>query len=231
MPLLCVPENTASTNTLEIPLTVPSEPEQVTDMFGNPEESEVVQETATGDIVASDNGAVEQPSEVKNDAEKLPALPKTEKNQQKAVEEPKTTVKEKVTSSASRSKSLASAFTNGGNRATLRSVNWLCAPQLFTDTVFKSYMQDLDNVLKLNLRKNILDATETPQNNAVTVKMAIDKVGDLSKVLISESSGSKQIDDIVLQSIKESFEGEKSQDLNNSALKQDMYYLKVVIKL
>ena len=92
-------------------------------------------------------------------------------------------------------------------------------------------MQDLDNILKLNLRKNILDATETPQNNAVTVKMAIDKVGNLSKVLVSESSGSKQIDDIVLQSINETFEGEKSPILNDSPQRADVYYLKVVIKL
>lgn len=228
---LIVPETTTPTNGLEIPLGVQTEPEQVTDMFGAPEQADVVDASSVEIVASEDKTPANETVEVKDDAEKLPSLPKAESTEQKTIEVPKTTTKEKIANTASRSKSLANAFTNGGNRATLRSVNWLCAPQLFTDSVFKAYMQDLDNILKLNLRKNILDATETPQNNAVTVKMAIDKVGNLSKVLISESSGSKQIDDIVLQSINETFEGEKSQDLNNSALKQDMYYLKVVIKL
>ena len=227
---IVVPETTSSTNSVEIALGVQTEPEQVTDMFGSPEQGDVV-DASSVEIVSEEKNPAKETLDVKNDADKLPTLPTTENTKQKTVETPKTTAKEKVVNTASRSKSLANAFTNGGNRATLRSVNWLCAPQLFTDSVFKAYMQDLDNILKLNLRKNILDATEIPENNVVEVKMAIDKVGNLSKVLVSESSGSKQIDDIVLQSINETFEGEKSQDLSASALKQDMYYLKLVIKL
>lgn len=129
------------------------------------------------------------------------------------------------------SASLANAFSPSANRVSLRAVNWLCSPQLFTDGAFKAYLQNLDNIVKLNLRKNILDATETPQNSTVTVKMAVENSGNLNRVAIAESSGSEQIDNIVLQSINESFEGEKSQILNGGAQKADMYYLKLVIKL
>lgn len=208
-----VPEKTVKN--LEIPApTAVNEAEQVTDMFGSPENS-------VGLEVPPVNNSSQQ-----NDAAVLPTPPAnvgvvpdlTEKDLLK-------TQRKDINSS------IANAFTNGGNRATLRSVNWLCSPQLFADSVFKAFMQDLDNVLKLNLRKNILDVTDVPKNNTVTVKIAIDKNGNLSKTLVSESSGSQQIDNIVLQSINETFEGEKSQNLNNSALKQDMYYLKVVVKL
>lgn len=140
-------------------------------------------------------------------------------------------LKNQNTSTSDVNKAIVNAFSKGGNSVTLRGVNWLCSPQLFTDSTFKSYMQKLDNILKLNLRKNILDITEPLQNDSVTVKMAIDNNGNLNKVAISESSGSEQADKIVLQSINETFEGEKSQILNDSALKSDMYYLKVVIKL
>ncbi len=128
-------------------------------------------------------------------------------------------------------KAITNAFSTGGNLVTVRNVNWLCTPQLFTDTAFKKYLQNIDNVLKLNLRKNVLDATEKPQNDTVSVKIAIGNSGNLLKYLISDSSGSGQVDEIVLRSIKETFEGEKAQILNDSNLKADKYYLKVVIKI
>lgn len=128
-------------------------------------------------------------------------------------------------------KAITNAFSTGGNLVTVRNVNWLCTPQLFTDSAFKKYLQNIDNVLKLNLRKNVLDATEKPQNDTVSVKIAVDNSGNLLKYLISDSSGSGQVDEIVLRSIKETFEGEKAQILNDSNLKADKYYLKVVIKI
>ena len=72
---------------------------------------------------------------------------------------------------------------------------------------------------------------ESPPTDSVGAKFAVDNRGNLKKVIISETSGSEEIDNVVLQSIKETFEGEKSQILNDNELKQDMYYLKVVIKL
>ena len=129
------------------------------------------------------------------------------------------------------SASIANAFSPNANVVTLRSVNWQCDSKLFADVTFKSYLQSLDNLVKLNLRKNILDVTENPTSNTVIVKMAVANDGNLKRIAVSESSGSKQVDDIVLQSINESFVGEKSQILNDGVLKADMYYLKVVIKL
>ncbi len=128
-------------------------------------------------------------------------------------------------------KVIVNAFSKGGSPVSLRGINWLCSAELFMDKTFKAYLQNLDNILKLNLRKNILNATEMPENNSLSIKMAVDNDGNLQKVVVSDSSGSEQIDNIVLQSINETFEGEKSQILSDSAMKSDMYYLKVVIKL
>ena len=86
-------------------------------------------------------------------------------------------------------------------------------------------------MLKLNLRKNILDANERPKTDTVSVKLAVDNMGNLLKVMVADSSGSNVVDDIVLRSINETFESEKSQILNGGKLQADKYYLKVVIKL
>ncbi len=126
---------------------------------------------------------------------------------------------------------IANAFSPTASSVSFRGLNWFCTSELFSDRTFKAYLQNLDNVLKQNLKTNILNATETPAQDKVSAKFAVDNNGNLKKVVISESSGSDQIDNIVLQSINESFVGEKSQILNDSTLKSDMYYLKVTIKL
>ena len=128
-------------------------------------------------------------------------------------------------------RAIVNSFSQNSSGVSLKELNWLCTPELFTDKAFKNYLQNLDNILKLNLRNNLFNATERPQNNAVGVKLAVDNNGNLKKVMISESSGSTEIDNIVLQSINESFDGEKTQILNDSTLKSDVYYIKVVIKI
>ena len=129
-------------------------------------------------------------------------------------------------------KAIVNAFANGGSAyVTVNGVNWNCTAQLFTDKTFKSYLQHLDNLLKQNLKNHILNVTQTPPKDMVAAKLAINNDGNLEKVIISESSGSEQVDNIVLQSINEMFEGEKTPILQDNTLKQDRYYLKVVIKL
>lgn len=127
--------------------------------------------------------------------------------------------------------SMASAFSANTSPAMVKNINWLCTPQLFTDTAFKAFLQEVDGLLKLNMRKNILNATESPKNRSVSVKMAIDNAGKIEKIMMAESSGSEQIDNIVLQSINESLTGKKSPKLSDGKLKADRYHLKVVIKL
>ncbi len=125
---------------------------------------------------------------------------------------------------------MTQAFTSGNNAVILRNVNWMCAPALFTNNTFKSYLQRLDSTLKINIKNNLLNATETPQNNSITVKLAIDNDGNLIKSLISESSGSNQIDNFVLQSINETLQTEKTLIFNDGEQKSDKYFLQVVIK-
>lgn len=194
------------------------QPEENNDMFGEPAEiqGEIIPAEENGEELPPPPETNEQPEEI-NHVEPLTEqdLIVTRNN------EPVSDVNTAITN----------AFSNNGNTVSVRNVNWLCTPKLFTDSAFKNYLQNLDNILKLNLRKNVLDATEMPQNDVVSVKMAVDNSGNLLKYVISDSSGSEQIDEIVLRSIKETFDGEKAQILNDSALKADKYYLKVVIKI
>lgn len=128
-------------------------------------------------------------------------------------------------------KTIVNAFATNQSPVSLRALNWFCASSLFSDMNFKNYLQTIDDSLKQNLKSNFMNLVEAAPNDSVAAKFAVDNRGNLKKVIISETSGSEEIDNVVLQSIKETFEREKSQILNDTELKQDMYYLKVVIKL
>lgn len=129
------------------------------------------------------------------------------------------------------SKVMSNVFATGSTNVTLKGINWQCAPHLFTDKEFKGYLQNLDNVLRQNLKKDILDATETPSTNEVAVKMAIDNNGNLLKSIVASSCGSEQIDNIVLQSINQSLETQKTQIISDDSKKADKYFIQVVIKI
>ena len=128
-------------------------------------------------------------------------------------------------------KTIVNAFATNASPVSLKALNWFCAPDLFSDINFKNYLQTVDNTLKQNLKNNFMNLVESSPKNSVAAKFAIDNRGNLKKAIISESSGSEEIDNIVLQSINETFEQGKSQILNDNELKQNMYYLRVVIKL
>lgn len=128
-------------------------------------------------------------------------------------------------------KTIVNAFATNQSPVSLRALNWFCASSLFSDMNFKNYLQTIDDSLKQNLKSNFMNLVEAAPNDSVAAKFAVDNRGNLKKVIISETSGSEEIDNVVLQSINETFEREKSQILNDTELKQDMYYLKVVIKL
>lgn len=218
--------NTVSTAAAENQSEIPENTAPINDMFGEPALQDDYTDNntlpPTGSIEIPQSGNIEIPTGNINNPPPEPA-PLTE---QDLLKTPKSNAP-----TGDVNKIMSNAFASGGSNVSIRGVNWMCNPALFTNSVFKSYMQNLDNILKLNLRKNILDATEIPSNNAVAVKLAIDNNGNLIKSVIASSSGSDEIDNIVLQSINETLESQKTVILSDSAQKADKYFLQVVIKL
>ncbi|MCD7740261.1 MAG: hypothetical protein LUH11_02820, partial [Candidatus Gastranaerophilales bacterium] len=217
---LFIKNNKSSNMTAENSIEVVPTEQQTNDMF-----EEQQNEEANSDMGSEENNndenmqgnEEEQPQEENNEG--------NENNESTLTEND--LIQDNNTTNGDVNKVIANAFSQGSNNITLRGLNWFCTSELFSDKTFKNYLQNLDNTLKQNLKNNILNAVETPPNDTVAAKFAVDNNGNLQKVIISDSSGSEEIDNIVLQSINESFEGEKSQILNDSALKSDMYYLKV----
>lgn len=129
-------------------------------------------------------------------------------------------------------KVMAGAFSNQSQLVTsIKGINWQCMPALFSNQDFKTYLQKLDKALKVNINSNLLNSTTAPVNNTISYKLAIDNQGNLLKIQAGGSTGSDEIDNIVLQSIKETLALQKTQIINNGEQKADKYLLQVVIKL
>ncbi|MBQ9245003.1 DUF1822 family protein [bacterium] len=202
---------------------------QSQDMFEEPQEENPEEQNNEEQHQEENNGDVNEFFEENPENNERPE--EEQNHEGELTEEDLIQPEEKQQSDGNINRAIVNSFAQNRSGVSLRELNWFCTPELFTDRAFKNYLQNLDNTLKQNLRNNLMNATDTPQNDSVGAKFAVDNNGNLQKVIISNSSGSEEIDNIVLQSINESFEGEKSQILNDSALKSDMYYLKVVIKI
>lgn len=87
--------------------------------------------------------------------------------------------------------------------ASVSKVAWEVPEDLAYNDSFRKYLQIAGRSLKLNLQNSLLLATEMAYSNKVIVDLAVAAGGNVQSANILVSSGSKQIDNIVLQSVKE----------------------------
>ncbi len=98
---------------------------------------------------------------------------------------------------------VSDAFSSGPVNASISKIAWEIPEDLAYNDGFRSYLQIAGKNLKLNLQNNLLMATEMAYSNKVIINLNISGDGSLQSLNIATSSGSKQIDKIVLQSVKE----------------------------
>jgi len=85
----------------------------------------------------------------------------------------------------------------------LKSVAWQVPTSMTSDVVFSKYLQIAGKNIKLNLATDLLGTDDFAYNNKIKVSMTVRNNSPVKNVKIIESSGSKDVDDIVLQSIKQ----------------------------
>lgn len=100
-------------------------------------------------------------------------------------------------------KAVSDAFLSEPVNASVSKVAWEVPEDLAFNDSFRKYLQMAGRNMKLNLQNNLLLSTEMAYSNKVIVDLNINASGGLQSSNISVSSGSKQIDKIVLQSVKD----------------------------
>ncbi len=100
-------------------------------------------------------------------------------------------------------RAVSNAFMSEPVNANISKVAWEVPEDLAYNDSFRKYLQMAGKNIKLNLQNSLLLATEMAYSNKVVVDLEIGKDGGLTNSNVVASSGSKQIDKIVLQSVKE----------------------------
>ena len=85
----------------------------------------------------------------------------------------------------------------------VKKLGWAVPEYVSYNDAFRNYLQTVGKSLKLALSSDLLSATEYPYSNQINVDIEMSNSGSLLSYKISKSSGSAQIDKIVLQTVKE----------------------------
>lgn len=85
----------------------------------------------------------------------------------------------------------------------VKKLGWAVPEYASYNDAFRNYLQTVGKSLKLALSSDLLSATEYPYSNQINVDIEMSNTGSLLSYKISKSSGSAQIDKIVLQTVKE----------------------------
>ena len=129
-----------------------------------------------------------QPTDV---AQNIPDLTK--------IEQPKIEVKQDAIKSEV---SKQTKQINSESYLSVKKIQWQIPDYLSYSPNIKTYLQTAGKSIKLGLSSDLLLATEYAYSNVVKINLKMSNNGNVQNANIVTSSGSKQIDDIVLQSVK-----------------------------
>jgi hypothetical protein len=100
-------------------------------------------------------------------------------------------------------KAVSNAFTTQAVNAQVSKVAWEVPENLSYNSGFRRYLQTAGKNLKLSLQSDLLLATEMAYSNKCVIDVVLSPSGKAKSIGLISTSGSKQIDNIVLQSVKE----------------------------
>ena len=100
-------------------------------------------------------------------------------------------------------KSMTNSFSDTPSPITITKISWNVSERLAADDAFKKYLQVAGKNLQLNLQNDLAYITEVAYENKIQAAFTVTKANEIKNVKVTGSSGSEQIDNVVLRSIKE----------------------------
>lgn len=133
-------------------------------------------------------------------------------------------------------KVMTNVFDENPSTVAVTKISWEVPQSIASNELFSKYLQIAGKNLQLNLKNDLVNATEFAYNDKVKVLIIIGKDNNIKKLEILNTSGSEQIDDLVLQSIKETLKYINVPQLPDSSVpsqhnlaKENSYNLKLAI--
>ncbi len=149
-----------------------------------------------------------------DDAPALPSLPKAT-----TVEPPKP---------RNLNDAIANAISKDFNGVRISRVSWEISETLASNPEVSRALTMAGRSVKSFLAQDLMAATEPSFNDKVVINLVYRKDGSVEKIELDSSSGSKQIDDIIIKTVKDTMNRIHMPSLN---LNKDKYSTKLVINL
>lgn len=133
-------------------------------------------------------------------------------------------------------KAMTNVFEENPSTVAVTKISWEVSQNIAQNELFAKYLQIAGKNLQLNLKNDLINATEFAYNDKIKVQIIVGKDNNIKKLEVLSTSGSQQIDEIVLQSIKETLKYINVPQLPDSAMpgqhnlaKDNEYNLKLLI--
>ena len=123
-------------------------------------------------------------------------------------------------------KSMTNVFSEQPAAITITKISWNVSDKLAQNESFKNYLQVAGKNLQINLQNDLANTTEFAYNNKIHLNFQVTKNNEIKNLQVLDSSGSEQIDNVVLRSIKETLKYVNAPNLKD--IKGD-YNLSLVI--
>ena len=123
---------------------------------------------------------------------------------------------------------IATALTNDFAGVRISKVSWEVSETLVNNQDVKRYLTIAGKSIKNSLSQDLMAATEPSFKDTVVVDITYKKDGAISQVKIASSSGSSQIDEIIVKSVKDTLNYVRMPSLN---LNKPEYTAKLIVRL
>ena len=100
---------------------------------------------------------------------------------------------------------MTNAFSNNPSELRVTKTSWAVAPYIVSDADFKAFLQTSGRAIQAEIKNNLTTVRDNTYSENTKVQIIFNE-GVIKDIVISKSSGSKQIDEIVLQSVKDYME-------------------------
>ncbi|MGN1125737.1 MAG: energy transducer TonB [Candidatus Gastranaerophilaceae bacterium] len=110
--------------------------------------------------------------------------------------------------------------------SSIKRLYWEIPEELTYNDSIVNYLKIIGKTMKLSMQSDLLNVTEMPYSPKMIVDIQINKNGDVSNINTTISSGSKQVDSIVLQSVKAALKYVKAP---TAEFKQESYNFSLII--
>ncbi len=99
-------------------------------------------------------------------------------------------------------KSMANSFSDKPSAITITKISWQISEKLAQESSVKEYLQTAGKNIQMNLQNDLSNAADVNFNDSIKISVTIAPDNTLKGAQVLESSGSDQIDEIALRSIK-----------------------------